>query len=417
MRWPPSSVAARGGGDGVEAPRTSMSFFSWRHALASPVGSRSPLRRARAPFLLMAFALIAALCAPTLAQAQDPSGADAGTAQMTIDPQGARIGEPLTITLAVAHGVDETVLFPELSAEWGDFEIASTAAPETLAGPNGAQTRLRVGATAWMTGSVRAPDVRVRLAAADGSLRSLVVPGAAYNVSAVLQPEDLAPRPSRPPIEADLRPAWQRYLVAGILVAALLGVLSVAVRRFFARPEPDEVLSTPSFDAQDAREQAHALLDRAEAMRLPAAGRFRQHYSQVTECLRAFLEVVHGVPALERTTRETDTALRATPAIPGDTAAALIAFLNEADQVKFAGWQPGIEAAEAAIPRARILIDGLWAVRTAPSVDTPADGAADAPAVDPAVHPAVGPAVGPAFAPAVDPAVDPDDDGSGAARS
>jgi hypothetical protein len=124
------------------------------------------------------------------------------------------------------------------------------------------------------------------------------------------------------------------------------------------------------------------MLDRAAAMGLPAEGRFRQHYSQVTDCLRQFLEVVHGVPALERTTRETKTALRATPAIPADTAAALIALLSEADQVKFAGGRPGIETAEAAIPRARVLIDDLWALRERP----PAEDLADDPPDDPATE-------------------------------
>jgi hypothetical protein len=364
-----------------------MSLASPRLAPAAPVRSRSPLRRIGAAFLWTVLALIVVLGAPTLAQAQDPSGAGVGTsdpadALMTIDPAGARIGEPLTITLHVAHGVDETVVFPEIPAQWGDFEIATAAPPETLAGPEEAQTRLRMDATAWMTGTLRAPDVRVRLAAADGALRDLVVPGAAYTVRAVLQPQDLAPRPTRPPIEADLRPAWQRYLVAGLLVAALLGLLSFALRRALHRPEPEAALPAPSFNALDAHAQAHAMLDRAAAMGLPAVGRFRQHYSQVVDCLRHFLEVVHGVPALERTTRETARALRATPAIPADTAAALIALLSEADQVKFAGVRPGIATAEAAIPRARVLIDDLWAVRERPPAEDLAEETSDDPATE-----------------------------------
>ena len=349
----------------------------------------------RSSATVLALALIASLGALSPVQAepqartlaQAPSGAAAPDALMSIEPSGARMGEPLTLTLAVAHRPDETVVFPELPVVWGDFEIGPPEPPETLSGPGGAQTRLRIRATAWMTGALRAPDVAVGLTAADGRSRELVVPGAAYAVAAVLQPGDLAPRSPRPPVAAELRPAWQRSLLAGLLLVALLGLLALSLRRAFAPAAREAEAEAPAFDTPDAHALAQAMLDRLAARDLPASGRFRQHYAQVTACLRHFLEGVHGVPALERTTRETAAALRNTPAVPADTAAALVAFLREADHVKFAGQRPEVATARAAIPRARTLVDALWAARPRPvaeeSPDDPArETESDAPMTD-----------------------------------
>lgn len=332
-------------------------------------GARSGRASALSPPLALPLALslvVAGALLPALGPAPRAGAmprAQEAAARMEIEPEGARIGEPLTITLRVPLARDETALFPELPAELGDFEIVSRAQPRIVDGPAGVESVLRLGARAWTTGTLRASDVRVRIADADGGLRETRIPGLAYEVHGVLLPDDLVPRPMRPPLEVDLQPVWLSVGLALLFVAGLLAILFWALRRVLSRPVEPPAAPVPAFDPLTARDQAREVLDRIAAMGLLEAGHQREHYALVTDCLRHFLEVVHQVPALERTTRETDAALRAAPRVSARSAEDVLAILREADRVKFAGGRAEPRVAASLIPRVRAVLDRLWAER------------------------------------------------------
>ena len=97
-------------------------------------------------------------------------------------------------------------------------------------------------------------------------------------------------------------------------------------------------------DKRLPHERALDELNAIEAMRLPQQGRFKEHYSLVSDCVRGYVERAFGVPALERTTGEIQADLAAAGFAP-EVQAALVAFLQDSDLIKFTTLTPDAASA------------------------------------------------------------------------
>ena len=87
-------------------------------------------------------------------------------------------------------------------------------------------------------------------------------------------------------------------------------------------------------------------------MQLPQQGRFKEHYSLVSGCIRSYVERAFGVPALERTTGEIEADLAAAGIAP-DVQAAMVAFLQDSDLIKFTTLTPDEASAAALLHQGR----------------------------------------------------------------
>jgi hypothetical protein len=140
----------------------------------------------------------------------------------------------------------------------------------------------------------------------------------------------------------DIRDVDAPWPIATISLGVALGLLALLSVRLFRRPKriapkaQPIVLGPSAYDL--ALDQLRAI-DRAD---LP----IEQRYAQAADIVRGYIAATRGVPALERTTTETLSALNAN----GEVAK----FFHEADLVKFAGWRPDTYTA-----RARQVIDAL----------------------------------------------------------
>ena len=79
-------------------------------------------------------------------------------------------------------------------------------------------------------------------------------------------------------------------------------------------------------------------------MGLPENGRFKEHYTLISDALRLYVSKRYNVDVLERTTVEVKRMIRQTE-IPTDAARELIKVLEESDMVKFADITPRISDA------------------------------------------------------------------------
>jgi hypothetical protein len=145
----------------------------------------------------------------------------------------------------------------------------------------------------------------------------------------------------------DIRDVDAPWLTGGAVVGASLVVLAVIgvwlsrrvrrVRRREVTAEAAAVAEVPS-----AYEEALERLREIEAAELPVEVR----YARAADVVRGYIAATRGVPAMQRTTPEIVSALGRN----GE----LLAFLREADMVKFAGVRPSAYSA-----RAKVVLDAL----------------------------------------------------------
>ena len=93
-----------------------------------------------------------------------------------------------------------------------------------------------------------------------------------------------------------------------------------------------------------------------ERLGLPEQGRFKEHYSLVTDTVRRYLEETYDIPMMERTTGEIRAELGRTP-LDRETKARLLSFLQESDLVKFADIVPRAADAHALTAEGRALVE------------------------------------------------------------
>ena len=227
--------------------------------------------RGRIPRGVLAGACAAALlagCGPA-ERAMDPGAADADVAEgartlpealssvteegpvratVTLAPAAPRLGDPLTLELAVTAEPGVVVEMPEFGEALGRFSILDFA-PRRSTGADGAtEARQRYTLQAPMSGRLRIPGLRLEYVderdGGGGAYRELLTDEIAFEVASVL-PEGTAvdallpPRPALP----EVRPGWWGRWWPALLVLALLaggGALAFAAwqRRAVERVRP-----------------------------------------------------------------------------------------------------------------------------------------------------------------------------------
>lgn len=154
--------------------------------------------------------------------------------------------------------------------------------------------------------------------------------------------------------QRDIPLRWRMYTVPAFLLAAAL-VLLLLLRRFFRskKPEPAEVL--PPAVPKKAHEIALERLEEIRRKNLVEAGRVKEYYSEISNCLREYLRNRYGVSAQERTTAE----IRAELASLLREANVVEEFghlLTESDFVKFAKYRPDGKSAGRVLDRSGELV-------------------------------------------------------------
>ena len=155
-------------------------------------------------------------------------------------------------------------------------------------------------------------------------------------------------RPAAPPQDLpDPSGAWLAGLIAGGVAAlALVGFLLSRLRR---RPETNEPQLTP-------KQLARRELDELLATGLSETD-VKEFFVQLTGIVRRYIERTTGVRAPEQTTEEFLREVNRQQLFSESEDRRLAAFLESADLVKFAGWQPDRDAVTESTDRARRFIE------------------------------------------------------------
>lgn len=302
------------------------------------------MRRALAPLLL-----VAALAVPASAQ----------TTRLHVLADSVFVGERFEVAVAVERAAGVQTLFPEPPGaataasdplEAGEAELlALRRLPPEIRGDVRLDSAVYEAAT-FALDSARVGPVRLRLVTG-GDTTEVATPSAFVGVRSVVpagaeEPRGLAPLAAFPR-------AWGPWLVAALLVLALLGALWWWLRR--RRRAPADTSALPP------HEEVVVRLNRLEASRPDTPDAVKPFYVELSDALRTYLARSLGVPAHEVTTRELLALLSGNEHVPDASRDGLADVLRRADLVKFAEVVPDEAAHETALARARQAVEPIEA--------------------------------------------------------
>ena len=275
-------------------------------------------------------------------------------ATLTAPDTGLTVGDPIELTLSVKHPAGTQVIMPDLGSEWGDFVVQSQSPPVTIKIEEGGQatgmdiTSQVIDVRLFAPGAFETPPVTVTVTDGSGQVGEVVAQPATVNITSVLIEGDTALRDIKPQAELpfiNLLP-W----IAGGLIAALVGAII-----FFIVRRQRALRALAAVDNRLPHEVALDELDRIEGLALPDAGRFKEHYSLVSDCMRSYMEKRFDVPMLERTTAEIQSGLKQASAQPQVTGQ-FLSLLDISDLVKFSKYRPEAKSAYGLLTSARQIV-------------------------------------------------------------
>ncbi|MGB7096179.1 MAG: hypothetical protein WBD62_16155, partial [Anaerolineales bacterium] len=115
-------------------------------------------------------------------------------------------------------------------------------------------------------------------------------------------------------------------------------------------------LALAAVDNRLPHEVAFDELNRVEDLKLPHAGRFKEHYTLVSDCIRVYMEKTYQFPVLERTTGEIKANLKRTM-VSNEIANQFIDLLDESDLVKFSKFTPDVASARRLLVQGREIVE------------------------------------------------------------
>jgi len=319
-----------------------------------------------------------------------------GPVKATVEaaPAKARVGDVLRLTLTVDAGAGVQVTMPPFGDALGRFEVVGyTPREEALGAGRRHVQEYRLQAS--RSGRLRIPPLRIEYAAAaakTGANAGRARPGAPaaeeilteelpVEIESVLTAEGSGALGAvRGELDEVVGRSWLiPALVAGGVALVALALLAVRSRRRRQRAEV----------RRSAAEIAFGRLAVLEGRGLPE-GRDAADawYVELSDIVRRYIEDRFGIRAPELTTEEflrearrldalNEPGTVAPSGVPqeeyslprlGDFAGLLSAFLESCDRVKFAGHEPAADESQAALGRARRLVEETAAALAVPTV-------------------------------------------------
>jgi hypothetical protein len=297
--------------------------------------------------IYLSLLIIALICLliPTGARAESEV-----TAKLSTDLGEFTVGDRVPLTLSVNHPAGYQVILPELEANWGDFFVHSQSAGSTVSNPDGTQVTSQViDARLFAPGKFSTLPLIVTLSDSGGQLREIEVEPISITISSVLVEGDTELRDIKPQAGLPYTNLLPWAIGGGLLALGIAGGLFWYRRRRVK-------MAMALVDKRLPHEVALDELARVEALNLPQARRFKEHYTLVSDCIRVYMEKRFNFPVVERTTSEIKTGLKRSP-IAQEVADQFVVLLDESDLVKFSKFTPDVESADQLLSQARSIVE------------------------------------------------------------
>jgi hypothetical protein len=262
-----------------------------------------------------------------------------------LTPAPYRIGDLIALSLEIKARDGVSYSMPDLATNGlGKLELKTKTGPQTIRYRGGCGQKIQYTLTSWETGLVTIPALQFKYRSKESKTARATIPAYKIKITSVLpkgksKAELLALKLKgpKPPVSlpADYHPLWYLAAAAGV---ALVWFLIYRWRKFRSRPDGPETA------ASVIREPAHVIaLRRLQALKeknYPQQGNFKAYYTELSECLRQYMEDRFQVNALEMTTEEFCNYLAGRQLLPDSCRQPLQKFLVAADLIKFAKHVP-----------------------------------------------------------------------------
>lgn len=299
-------------------------------------------------------------------------------ATVEVAPAKARVGDVLRLTLTVDAGTGVQVTMPPFGDALGRFEVVGYTPREQALGA-GRRLVQEYRLQASRSGRLRIPPLRIEYAAAKtagadakaapaGQAEELLTEEVPVEIESVLTAEGSGTLGAeRGELDEVVGRSWMvPALICGGAALLALALLAVRARRRRQRAEV----------RRSAAEIAFGRLAALEGRGLPEGREAADGwYVELSDIVRRYIEDRFGIRAPELTTEEFLREARRLDALNEPHGALLSAFLEACDRVKFAGHEPDADESQAAIGRARRLIEETAAAMAAATPPLPAAAA------------------------------------------
>ncbi len=288
--------------------------------------------------------LLAATILPAAAQ-------DTVQAELQVPDGQYTVGDPILLTLVVSHPADYQVIPLTLGETLGDLFVYGQSPMQTVRNSDGtATTTQTIDTRLFAPGDYEIPVLAFNISDGAGNLIAVETPTTAVSVASILNEGDTELRDIKPQAELPFL-----NILPWVIAAAAVGLIGAAGFMIWRHRQKQTVFS--QIDNRLPHEVILDELNRVQGLRLPDEGRFKEHYTLISDMMRVYAERIFKFPVLERTTSEVQIGLK-TIQIDADLANTFIDVLDESDMVKFAKVTPDRESAYMLIEKSRRFVEG-----------------------------------------------------------
>jgi hypothetical protein len=286
----------------------------------------------------------------SLAAAGSASAESMASANITMEPGDFTVGDPLPLMLTVNHPAGHEVILPKMEPNWGDFIVHSQSKGSTFSNPDGTETTTQlIDARLFSPGNFETPPLTLTLSDGSGHLSEITAQPVSVSITSILLEGDTDLRDIKPQAALPYVDYLPWILGLGILVMGIAAAYYLIRRR-------RKQLALAAIDNRLPHEVALDELERVENLTLPLAGKFKEHYTLVSDCIRIYMEKTYEFPVLERTTGEIRTNFKRTK-VSTTIANQFMDLLDESDLVKFSKFIPDVPSARQVLTNGREIVE------------------------------------------------------------
>lgn len=285
------------------------------------------------------------------------------------------IGDQIPVRLEVETRRNVECRLPDLTESFSriQLQVIRKDPPENRSLAGGFRKSQRYLVVSWQTGRFTLPAVNIRYTS--GKARgTYTIPGQTLEVVSVLPPHKTAEELKNLPIKGikQTLPLPPGYMALGwyLLGTLLAGGVFLGFRTMKKRneTEPDEPESPPEPAGVIALRRLAAIKD----AKYIEGENYLALYTELSECIRQYMEDRYRIKALEMTTEEFLKRLAGDGRLHETEQQMLKEFLNASDLVKFARYHPSASEADHALESIEHLILVTRETETAGTASTKA---------------------------------------------
>lgn len=265
----------------------------------------------------------------------------------SVDRDSVNIGDRIRYKIAVRTRKDVEVEFPGPGEDWSGFRVRDFGSKKSRPFFGRVTYSQWVLLDTYKTGKHSIPRLTIRYRLKDAhEWQETKTNEIAIEVKTLLDAEAEDIRDIKPPINFPAR--YTPYIIALLLIAGFLAGV------FLKRNDAIEELSIPP---RPAHLVAYEALERLKTKDLPAKGRIKEYYIELSAIIRQYLEARFFLRAPEMTTEEFLATVKDKEEISSGHKNALRDFLIHSDLVKFAKYGPSNKEIDLSFASAKKLID------------------------------------------------------------